>query len=209
MNNKNNLLFDIQYFPCINWFKNSIECTDIKINSFVRYKKHSFHNRCVVAGSTGLIFLSVPLQGGRNWNQRQQIRNVKISYAEDWQKHHLKTLESCYGNAPYFEFYKDELFYFFKEKFEYLYDFNIRIIEKINQLLFNNQLNISDSENFIEHDDAMKTISYFPDSFQLVERSPVYYQLFEEKIGFQQNVSILDLIFMEGPNSLNVLKSVD
>ncbi len=206
MKENNKLLFDNQYFPCVNWFNNSINEKYIKMNTSVRYKKHSFHNRCVVAGSTGLIFLSVPLEGGRDKNQKQQLRNVKISYAENWPRKHLKTIESCYRNAPYFDFYIEELLEFFDTKFEYLYDFNERIIERINQLIFKNQIDISGSDNFNIVGDE-RVISYYPDSFQAVETSPVYYQLFQDKIGFQPNISILDLLFMEGPNAVNLLLS--
>lgn len=210
MNKKNNLLFDSQYFPTINWFKNSINKTDVKINSYVRYKKRSFYNRCAVAGGNGLIFLTVPLQGGRNGNQRELFSNVKISYAENWQQQHLKTIETCYRNAPYFEFYMPELLPFFEQKFEYLFEYNISIIEKINSLIFKNQLNISVGDylkNAEYETEQTKIISYFPDDFQRIEDAPVYYQLFEDRIGFQPNISILDLIFMEGNNTLNILNT--
>lgn len=208
---KNNILiFDNQYFPSVNWFKNSINESNIKINSFVRYKKHSFYNRCAVAGGNGLIFLTVPLEGGRNRNQRELFPNVKISYAENWQMQHLKTIESCYRNAPYFEYYMPELQTFFERKFEYLFDLNISIIEKINALIFKNQLNISVvdySQEDVKDAQEVQIVSYFPDDFQRVEDAPVYYQLFEERIGFQPNISVLDLMFMEGSDAKNVLKN--
>ena len=210
MKEKSVLIFDNQYFPSVNWFKISINKSNIKINSFVRYKKHSFYNRCAVAGANGLIFLTVPLEGGRNRNQRELFQNVKISYAENWQAQHLKTIESCYRNAPYFEYYMPELQTFFKQKFEYLFDLNISIIEKINLLVFENQLNISVidySQQEANDMQEVQVVSYFPDNFQLVKDAPHYYQLFEDRIGFQPNISILDLIFMEGNNAINVLKT--
>lgn len=196
-------IFDNQYFPCINWFKNSINDSYIKINGFEKYKKRSFYNRCVVASANGANFLSVPLEGGRNANQNELFKNVKISYVENWQKKHWKTIKSCYGNSPFFDYYKYDLYPFFEKKYVYLFDLNIDIIKTICSLLFDNkQVIIVD-----EFNKDLSVKSYFPKDYSIVEASPRYQQLFEEKYGFLPNLSIIDLLFMEGNNSINVLKS--
>ncbi len=200
---KQQKIFDSQYFPCVNWFKNSISETNIVLNGSERFKKRSFYNRCGLVGSSGLIFLSVPLEGGRNRNQKELFRNVKISYAESWRKIHFRTIESCYANSPFYAFYRDDLAKLFEKRFTYLYDLNLEIIRIMLSYLHKNEFVVEITEDY---NDMGTGIGYYPDNYGTVEPSPRYTQLFEEKVGFKPNVSILDLLFMEGNNSSNILK---
>lgn len=201
---KQQKLFDSQYFPCVNWFKNSISETNIVLTGSERFKKRSFYNRCGLVGSNGLIFLSVPLEGGRNRNQKELFRNVKISYAESWRKIHFRTIESCYANSPFYAFYRDDLAKLFEKRFTYLYDLNLEIIRIILSYLHKDELVVEITDDYY---DMGAGIGYYPDTYGNVEPSPRYTQLFEDKVGFKPNVSILDLLFMEGNNSSNILKS--
>ncbi|HEY0298785.1 MAG TPA: WbqC family protein [Arachidicoccus sp.] len=196
--NKNKLLIvENQYFPCINWFKNLNEFSHINLYTSERWKKMSFRNRCVVAGSNGLISLSAPLQNGRD--QKLLFKDVKIDYSTPWQVQHWRTIVSCYNKSPFFEFYEDGLRQFFERKYVFLFDLNKDIICHLNKYLFKNQF-IEDSEldDFIEQKATMQYCS--PKDFQQVPNAVKYHQLFEDRIGFQPNLSILDLLFMEGSN---------
>lgn len=189
------------YFPSINLFKNSIDKTYIKIYTCETYKKMSFKNRTVVVGSNGTVSLSVPIENGRD--QKRPFKEVKIATNESWQKVHWRTIASCYGKSPFWEYYADYFAPFFTKEYRFLWDLNTevlqllwRIIDKKKQLLIENQL--------IENLELLGA-DFLPKNYVNVPEAVIYPQLFEDRIGFQPNVSILDLLCMEGPNVSAIL----
>ncbi len=189
------------YFSSINLFKNSIVKTYIKIFKCESYKKMSFKNRCVVVGSNGLVSLSVPIEKGRD--QKCPFKEVKIAAQESWQKVHWRTMASCYGKSPFWEYYADYFASIFDKKYHFLWDLNKdilqllwRVIDKKKQLVIDNQPIVN--ERLLGED-------FLPKNYTSAGNPVVYPQLFEERIGFQANVSILDLLCMEGPNTANLL----
>jgi hypothetical protein len=203
------LITENQYFPCINWIKYSFTKTNVNILSFEPYRKMSFRNRCVVAGSNGLVHLSVPVVNGRN--QKAAFKDVRISYREDWQQQHWRTLTSCYNKSAFFEFYRDSLDVFFLKKEVFLFDLNTRIIFWLKEIL-----KASCTIDIVAAPEALEAIQpvtdqrdrWLPKNFQQEQQltetgqnMPSYFQVFEDRIGFQPNLSILDLLFNEGPNA--------
>lgn len=190
------LQIENQYFPCINWFKSLKHVSYISLLSDERWQKMSFRNRCVIAGSNGLIQLSVPVEHGRN--QKIAFRDIKIDYrGANWQLQHWRTIVSCYNRSPFFEYYADGLSQFFEKKHVFLYDLNQNIICYLNKYLFDLEI-IMDCEV-----DKKELHPHFctPKNFQQMPDPVRYRQMFEERIGFQPNLSILDLLFMEGPHA--------
>ncbi len=205
------IIIESQYFPTINWINILFLNKDIKIDLCETYQKMSFRNRCVVAGSNGLVHLSVPLQKGRS--QRQPMKDVKISYATDWQLQHWRTIESCYGRSPFFEFYRDWLEAFYKKQPVFLADMNLEILEWVRK-----QMGLEKSWEVIDRETdhpidprAIDLRGYFmPKNFQSPERCPhpiVYTQVFEDRIGFQPNLSVLDLLCCTGPQARLLLQN--
>lgn len=196
------LCIENHYFPCINLFRTSIDESYIKISPWESYKKMSFKNRCVVVGGNGVISLSVPIENGRD--QKVPFKDVRISADQPWQKVHWRTIASCYGKSPFWEYYADYFASLFEKKHVFLWDLNTevltllwRFIDKKKQLIIENEL--VDGVYFIGTD-------ILPKNYTALDAAVVYPQLFEERIGFQPNVSILDLLCMEGPNTANVLR---
>lgn len=205
------IIIESQYFPTINWINILFLNKDIKIDLCETYQKMSFRNRCVVAGSNGLVHLSVPLQKGRS--QRQPMKDVKISYATDWQLQHWRTIESCYGRSPFFEFYRDWLEAFYKKQPVFLADMNLEILEWVRkQMGLEKSWEVLDRETDHPIDPrAIDLRGYFmPKNFQSPERCPhpiVYTQVFEDRIGFQPNLSVLDLLCCTGPQARLLLQN--
>jgi hypothetical protein len=205
------IIIESQYFPTINWINILFLNKDIKIDLCETYQKMSFRNRCVVAGSNGLVHLSVPLQKGRS--QRQPMKDVKISYSTDWQLQHWRTIESCYGRSPFFEFYRDWLEAFYKKQPVFLADMNLEILEWVRkQTGLEKSWEVLDRETDHPIDPrAIDLRGYFmPKNFQSPERCPhpiVYTQVFEDRIGFQPNLSVLDLLCCTGPQARLLLQN--
>ncbi len=202
------ILVDNQYFGCINYFEALSRNKNCLIDQFEQFEKMSFRNRCVIVGSNGLITLSIPIEGGRN--VKHLIRDVKICYTEDWPKHHWKAIRSSYGNAPFYDFYSSDLETLINKKEIFLFDKNWSILEWcLKTLKINTSISLVDTNC-----DTMAGKNYsnfkqkwLPKNYQLNQKRMVsYQQVFQDKIGFQPNVSILDLIFCEGPNAGNLLK---
>jgi len=209
------LLIENQYFPCINWIKYSFSNTYINLFSFEQYRKMSFRNRCVVAGSNGLVQLSVPVENGRN--QRVPFKDVRISHRDNWQAHHWRTLTSCYNKSAYFEFYRDKVEELFSKKETFLFDLDIKILNWLSQALridfkivVIEDVELAETSGYTDLRDKWLPRNFqdgdLPDGDKTSTPFPKYFQVFENRIGFQPNLSILDLLFNEGPNAAELLR---
>ncbi|HWB26239.1 MAG TPA: WbqC family protein [Chitinophagaceae bacterium] len=198
-----NLIIDNHYFNNVIYTKYLLKSTHINILPFEPYQKMSFRNRCVIAGSNGLINLTVPVENGRN--QKCTFKAVRISYREDWQKHHRRTLTSCYSKSAFFDYYRDAVEKFFLKKEEFLFDLNLGILQWLKSVLrFPGEIVVQDEGWQPGNETPVVDVrdKWLPKNFQSAEASelcPVYFQVFEDRIGFQPNLSILDLLFNEGP----------
>ncbi|TEW77164.1 hypothetical protein E2488_00255 [Gramella jeungdoensis] len=175
-------------------------CFEVEDN----FQKQTYRNRCYIYTANGTHLLNVPIQ--HNKGIKQRTKDVKIDYKDDWNKLHLKTLITAYSSSPFFEFYIDELLPIFNKKHIFLLDLNLLSHQVIMDAL---QLEITTTKTneFIKetplNDFRKLAISKGEPTYNL-ER---YIQVFEQNHGFISNLSILDLIFMEGPNALNYLES--
>ena len=197
---------DLQYFPPVTFFSTLFEETYVNIDVYENYRKMSFRNRCVVAGSNGLINLSVPLENGRD--QKGMIKEIRIDNWDKWQRQHWHTIFSCYGNSPFFEFYGNEVENLFRKKFDYLFDLNLEMLEWVKKTIkLPGQISLTDTfcKSYPDDVDDFRN-KWLPKNFQLDEKQIKYTQVFEEKIKFQPNLSILDLLFCEGPQTAFILK---
>jgi len=156
-----------------------------------------------------LLRLSIPLKKGKN--QRQPIREVRISYEEAWQNRHWTAICSAYGNAPFFEYYADYFHPFFKKRYELLYDFNLDIFNEILSILqidttleFSTSFMQDTGNQLIDLRNIVHPRQDIKDEyFKIVD----YPQVFQEKSGFLPNLSILDLIFCKGPEAIISLEN--
>jgi len=187
------VLIDLQYFPCINWIKIWKDYSNLRILSNEPYKKMTFRNRCIIAGSNGLINLSVPVEEGRN--VRLPFQEVKIYYKQKWQVQQWRTIMSCYNRSPWFEYYRDNLERIIKTEFEYLFQLNTEILKWLSGIL---KLQLPLIETSVVETTLDLRDRWIPKNFQ-ANNEIHYQQLFEDRIGFQANLSVLDLLFMKGP----------
>lgn len=209
-----NLITDLQYFPSIILYKNSYKFTHIIIEQCETYQKMSFRNRCQIAGAEGVIDLSVPLVKGRD--QKTVMRDVRIAGSSPWQARHWKTILSCYSRSPWFEFYRDELEALYRKPFVFLVDWNLQCLEWSFRVLGMTQ-SIELSDRYRKTYPESEGQDWVDMRGLLVPKrraewsagagAPRYRQVFEERIGFQPGLSILDLLFCEGKNAIRYIQS--
>ena len=200
-------LLQTTYFGPIQWYQKLYRYDRCVIEQHDSYQKQTYRNRCVIATANGLQALTVPVElrgkteEGRD--ERIEVRDVRISDHNQWRRVHWNALQSAYSESPFFEYYADDIRPFFEKKYEFLIDFNEAIRQKICELIDIHPQVVYSSEfvssEFNDFRDVIhaKHPKEDPD-FQL--RS--YWQVFQHRYGFQPNLSILDLLFCMGPESV-------
>ncbi len=193
--NENIVLLECENFPCIAWYKMFLRNENIQIEQHEYFVRKSFRNRTVIAGPNGLITLSIPLKGGRN--QKNVMKDIEISYDENWQTVHWKTIESCYRRSPYFEYYAEDIKMLFEKKHHFLVDYNIQCLQLVNQLLqVKKELVLTEKYEKIPIDTWVDARNVFDENTDM--QLPTYIQVFQDRIGFKSNLSILDMLFCDG-----------
>jgi hypothetical protein len=169
------------------------------------YVKQTYRNRCHIAAANGVMALSIPVN--KSSGEKTLMRDVRISDHGDWQLQHWRSIESAYNSTPFFEYYKDDLFPFFEKKWTFLFDYNLEIQTKVLEL-FDIQPIIKYSTMYQQEPDAetvdLRESIHPKKENQLFETKP-YYQVFEQRFGFQPNLSIIDLLFNMGNESILTL----
>jgi len=139
--------------------------------------------------------LSIPLKGGRN--QKNIMQDIEISYDENWQTVHWKTIESCYRRSPYFEYYAEDIKMLFEKKHHFLVDYNIQCIQLVNQLLqVKKELVLTEKYEKMPLGTWVDARNVFDENKDI--QLPSYIQVFQDRIGFKSNLSILDMLFCDG-----------
>ena len=204
------VVLESHYFPCIQYFTKLMLADIAYIEQHEHYVKGSYRNRCHIAGANSMLRLSIPLQKGKN--QQMPIKEVRIAYDEPWQTQHWMTIQSAYRKAPFFEYYSDIFYLFFEKRYEFLWDFNMAILKEcLNLLQFSVKIALTSSYENIYTTNTKDYRNVISPKFQRQKEdecfSPVMYaQLFEERYGFLPNLSILDLLFCAGPQSVLILE---
>ena len=199
-----NCLLHPTYFPNLAHFAAILKSDNVCFEMSDNYQKQTYRNRTEIYGANGKLALTVPVSYTQK--NRQLYKDVKIANENPWQQQHLKSLQSAYRMSPFFEFYIDDLIPLFEKQFNFILDFNLSCFEILLECL---QLSITTSKTQIFE----KETEYKTDFRSLVNRNhnvntfQYYTQVFTEKHGFISNLSILDLLFNEGPNTELYLKN--
>ncbi|MDG1284228.1 MAG: WbqC family protein [Flavobacteriales bacterium] len=192
----NNPLLSTAYLAPISYYAILLKQNNSMIEYHEHFIKKSIRNRCDIMNTNGRLSLSIPV----NRKTKTKISKIKISYAENWQKNHWKSIVSSYNSSPFFEYYKDKLKPYFLKEEEYLIDFNNNLQKEILALL---KIKFTITYNSIYK--RTGNFTDLRDNNSIKINTIRYDQVFMEKHKFINNLSIIDLLFNMGPESLDYL----
>lgn len=195
------------YFPPAIYMALAAHSSNIIIDPNEHFIKQTYRSRTNIMGVNGLQTLSIPVL----WKNHMPLKDVRISYTENWQKTHWRSILSAYGKSPFFEFYQDDLAPLFEQKADFLADWNMETLELVNALIgIKPKIEIADA--YVEKDtqkfdfrDRISPKKEFSHGEIKMELAP-YQQVFADRHGFIENLGILDLLFNLGPDCHTYLK---
>ena len=241
-------LLSSTYFGPIQWYQKLNRYDECLIERHESFIKQTYRNRMLIPTTNGSLALTIPT----NHNTSLAMKDIRISDHANWRHVHWNALLSAYGESPFFEYYQDDIRPFYEKKYEFLFDFNMEITEKMielldirpkisitNEYIQNEELRVKSieseeseelrvkSEEFsnianhkvqssnlkvqskevqskevqsiVDFREAIRPKKPLPDAEFESKR---YYQVYEQKFGFQPNMSILDLLFNEGNEAI-------
>jgi len=198
-------LLSTAYLPPIQYFTKMLDGC-VRVEQWESFRKQTYRNRCVIDSEGGAIALTVPVE--RPSDGSRLVRDQRISQHDHWRHRHWQALVSSYENTPYFEFYQDDFRPFYEREYEFLFDFNMEILSTCLRLLdMDVQMLPTDDYQKEMTQDFRDAISPKIPYSQDAQFSPVaYYQMFADRHGFLPNLSIADLLFNLGPESVFVIQ---
>ena len=211
-------LLSSTYFGPIQWYQKLNRYDECLIERHESFIKQTYRNRMLIPTTNGPLSLTIPT----NHNTSLAMKDIRISDHANWRHVHWNALLSAYGESPFFEYYQDDIRPFYEKKYEFLFDFNMEITEKMIELLdirpkisITNEYFLSEERkvkreefnSFTNH--KVESIKDFREAIRPKKPLPDaefeskrYYQVYEQKFGFQPNMSILDLLFNEGNEAI-------
>jgi len=198
------------YLAPIEYFSKIISNEEIYIEKYENYNKQTYRNRCSILSANGIMPLSVPVEHPKS--EKVLTKDIRIAPHGNWQHIHWNAIVSAYNSTPYFEYYQDYFYPFYHNSYKFLFDFNEELRVMICDLLNIDCSNITYTEKYDKElsardKDYRETIHpkkdrkiYDPDFI-----AQPYYQVFSERFGFIPNLSIIDLVFNMGNESIIIL----
>ena len=182
-----------------------VQADDVLFETDDNFLKQTYRTRSYIYAANGKLLLNIPVIHSQK--NRQKYKDVKIANDYKWQDLHWKSLLSAYRTSPFFEYYEDELQPLFNMRTDFILDFNLKCFDIVCDCL-QLELNISKTKIFEKTVENKTDFRYLVNAKQ-EHHQPFdsYTQVFDDKHGFINNLSILDLLFNEGPNALNYLES--
>lgn len=193
-------IFPLFYLPPVSYFT-ALKENDFKfsIEKYEHFVKQTYRNRASIASPDGILDLMVPVVKGSKF--KTPIKDVKISYDAKWQRLHWLSMQTCYRSSAYFEFYEDGLAPFYHQKFDFLFDFNVELFTWILKQLKQNQPLAYTSEYELEIPKELDYRANFNKNAVHLANAKNYFQVFSDRNDFIPNLSIVDLLFNQGPQA--------
>jgi hypothetical protein len=196
-------VFPSLFLPPLSYFNSFIKAENAVIDIYENYIKQTCRNRCFIYAANGILPLVIPVHKNE---QHTPLKEIKIAYENKWQNTLWRSIVSAYGSSPFFTYYDYIIEPVFKQESEYLVEYNTQLMELLLKLLKVPQ-KVHLSSHYIEDNILIDYRNNYGKHYRSNSNlTKKYHQPFEEKYGFQHDLSILDLLFNEGPNAINYLK---
>lgn len=203
------IILSSAYLAPVEYYTKLYAYDKIYVERFDHYMKQTYRNRCVIASASGPLALTIPTE--KSEDLKCLMKDVRISDHGNWRHVHWNAFVAGYKHSPFFDYYADEFHAFFERKYEFLYDFNMELCRWVcEQIDLQPCMMPTDDydaepeniEDFRERIHPKKSYAEYDPQFV----PQPYYQVFDAQNGFIPNLSIVDLLFNMGPESLIVLR---
>ncbi|MCV9930555.1 WbqC family protein [Flavobacterium sp. LS1R49] len=193
------------YFPSISHLSVMAQSESITFEIEDNFQKQTNRNRTYIYSPNGIQLLNIPVKHSKNAHQK--TKEIQIENEFDWQKQHFKSLEAAYRSSPFFEFFEDDIRPFFEKKHEFLMDLNFEALDIVSKCLRMKLEYATTTEYFHEANPSISDFRALANGKKDTNTFETYTQVFADKHGFINNLSVLDLLFNEGKYAMEYLKN--
>jgi hypothetical protein len=201
----NAILIHPSYFPTILQMTAVSQAKNVVLEVHGNYQKQTYRNRTYIAHNNGRLLLNIPIKHNKE-GIRYHMNSVIIENDFPWQSHHWKSIQTAYRTSPFFEYYEHDLQHLFKKPASNLLDLNVLIFNILCDIL-GIETTISKTQTYEHRPKTLDLRSLIEVKSSVNHKFESYTQVLHEHHGFLPNLSVLDLLFNEGPNALNYLET--
>ncbi|RKS02170.1 WbqC family protein [Flavobacterium sp. 102] len=199
----NNILIHPSYFPSISHFVAMAQCDLVTFEMDDNFQKQTNRNRMYIYSPNGIQLLNIPIKHSKEAHQK--TKDIKLETAFDWQKQHFKSLDAAYRSSPFFEYFEDDIRPIFEKKHEFLMDLNLETMSIVSKCL-GLEFDYNETTEYFHEVTDKVDLRHLVNGKKDNSQFEPFTQVFGEKHGYLNNLSILDLLFNEGRYALDYLK---
>lgn len=197
-------LLPISYLGPVSYYAAMLQSENVLLEQWEHYVKQTYRTRCKIATGNGVMDLTVPIEKP---SSKCAMKDLRIAYKESWQQIHWRALESAYRNSPFFDYYRDDFEPFYSKQIDFLVDLNLGLHEVVASLIGKlPKVVLTQAYEATFEDGVVDMRNAFSPKEESSYKGKTYYQVFDQKFGFQNDLSIVDLLFNMGPESILVLR---
>lgn len=198
-----NIIIHPTYFPSISHFVAMVKADSITFEMEDNFQKQTNRNRMYIYSPNGIQMLNIPIKHSKEGHQK--FKEVRIENDFDWRKNHFKSMEAAYRTSPFFEYFEDDFRSLFEKKHEFMMDLNFQTIELVTDCL-GVKLKTEKTTEYFHEVEGLTDFRHLANGKKDTALFEPYTQVFDDKHGFINNLSILDLLFNEGRYAMDYLK---
>ncbi|MBB1192708.1 hypothetical protein DNC80_03385 [Flavobacterium sp. SOK18b] len=201
-----NIIIHPTYFPSISHFVAIAKAESVLYEVEDNFQKQTNRNRTYIYSPNGIQLLNIPIKHTKI--SHQKTKDIRIENDFDWQKQHFKSLEAAYRSSPFFEFFEDDLQPIFEKKHDFLMDLNFEVLELLSKCM-RMKIDYSKTTSYLLETNPELILDYrtLVNGKKDQSQFEPYQQVFDDKHGFLNNLSILDLLFNEGKFTVDYLRN--